>query len=330
MEKKSLLWVGMAFSVMAVLYCALWAIQSAWLSATPNYTIERAEFNFNVSSSLTFLFFIISLVIGFLLYNETKSAEVIKMGNGAATLNLLKEVHNRAVELSSQLSFDKKHPLHLQSVSLYGSILELSSSIAILTKDGPKTGVPIVLRSLLEAVVDLVNLCEEPTYGYYLEAREASDWVNFLGAAAHGNNPYLDQVAEAPGLKESLEKHKEKLAGLKSKGYSPLQIKSKFKKAGMESEYATIYAELCTHSHNTIRALRKRHVEVADDGFNVVFYRLTTLDEIEHYLGMSVELLVQATERLHKLLNSDALEAVTALRNEVDGYKSKIESAYNQ
>jgi len=70
MKKKALLWIGLAFSVMAVLYCVLWAIQSAWLSATPNYPLERAQFNFNVSGSLAVLFLLISLAIGFFLWTR--------------------------------------------------------------------------------------------------------------------------------------------------------------------------------------------------------------------------------------------------------------------
>jgi uncharacterized iron-regulated membrane protein len=72
MKKIALLWVGLAFSVMAVLYCILWAIQSAWLSATPKYPLERAQFNANVSISLGVLFLVVSLVIGFFLYRGRK------------------------------------------------------------------------------------------------------------------------------------------------------------------------------------------------------------------------------------------------------------------
>ena len=73
MKKKAILWVGLVFSVMAVLYCVLWAIQSAWLSATPNYPLERAQFNFNVSGSLAILFLVISVVIGYMLYKDRKT-----------------------------------------------------------------------------------------------------------------------------------------------------------------------------------------------------------------------------------------------------------------
>ena len=72
MKKKAILWVGLVFSVMAVLYCIIWAVQSAWMSAMPNYPLERAQFNFNVSGSLAVLFLVLSGAIGFTLYKDRK------------------------------------------------------------------------------------------------------------------------------------------------------------------------------------------------------------------------------------------------------------------
>lgn len=72
MNKKAILWVGLVLSVMALLYCALWVIQSAWLSATPDYPLERAKYYFNISASLTILFFFVSVALGFVLYRGRK------------------------------------------------------------------------------------------------------------------------------------------------------------------------------------------------------------------------------------------------------------------
>jgi hypothetical protein len=89
MKKKALLWIGLAFSVMGILYCVLWAIQSAWLSAIPNYPLERAQYNFNVSGSLSLLFFVISLVIGFFLYDGRKRRN--------STIDKIQKIENEAL-----------------------------------------------------------------------------------------------------------------------------------------------------------------------------------------------------------------------------------------
>lgn len=51
------------------------------------------------------------------------------MTQGEKTANLLRNVHDQAVEMSKQLLFDKKHPLHLHIMMLYGSMLELALSM---------------------------------------------------------------------------------------------------------------------------------------------------------------------------------------------------------
>lgn len=73
MNKIAILWVSLICSTVGMLYCALWAIQSAWLSATPNYPLEKAQFNFNISATLTVVFLILSFVIGYFLYKVKKS-----------------------------------------------------------------------------------------------------------------------------------------------------------------------------------------------------------------------------------------------------------------
>lgn len=92
MKKKAILWVGLVFSVMAVLFCVLWAIQSVWLSATPNYPAERVQFNVNVSGSLAILFLVISVFIGFFLYKDRK-------GN-KATFERIQKIKNDALRES--------------------------------------------------------------------------------------------------------------------------------------------------------------------------------------------------------------------------------------
>ena len=62
-----------------------------------------------------------------------------KMTQGEKTLKLILHMHSRVVELSHKLLFDKGHPWHFHVIALYGSILELTSNMILLAKDGPKT-----------------------------------------------------------------------------------------------------------------------------------------------------------------------------------------------
>ncbi len=251
-----------------------------------------------------------------------------QMSQGDKTLGLLHELHSDVIEMSRKLFFDKTHPQHLHVIALYGSILELSSSIILLTKDGPKTALPIILRSLLEAYVDMLNLCADPRYGYVLEVSAEKSWLKLLRAAADGQNPYLEKVSATSNLQENIKLHEQRLAAMQEKGGKVLKIEDKFKLVGLAHEYATIYAELCSHSHNTLQALRGRHIEEENENnFEVVFYRFTSLDEVEHYLGIACTLLLKATERVHAFLNNPCVEKLSEMGKRMDAFIKGHEAA---
>jgi hypothetical protein len=114
---------------------------------------------------------------------------------------------------------------------------------------------------------------------------------------------------------------------MKEKGGEVLKIEGKFKRAGLMHEYTTIYAELCSHSHNTLQALRGRHVEENDNSYEVIFYRLTSLDEVEHYLGIACTLLLKATECVHAFLNNPCVEKLSEMGKRMDAFVKEHEAA---
>lgn len=250
-----------------------------------------------------------------------------QMSQGDKTLCLLRELHSEAIEMSHKLLFDKTHPQHLHVIALYGSILEFASSIILQTKYGPKTALPIILRSLLEAYVDMLNLCADPKYGYTLEVSAEKNTLKFLREAAKGQNPYLEKVSATSNLQDNIRQHEQRLAAMKEKGGVILKIEDKFRRAGLTHEYTTIYAELCSHSHNTIQALRGRHIEMNENNYGVIFYRLTSLDEVEHYLGIACTLLLNATESVHAFLNNPCAEQINEIKNRVDAFVKQHEAA---
>ena len=78
----------------------------------------------------------------------------------------LKRAHDEFQPFSERIIFDKTHPLHRNAIALYGSIIELTGSIIVLLDRRMATGAPILLRAILEAYVDLVNLLKNKQYGY--------------------------------------------------------------------------------------------------------------------------------------------------------------------
>jgi len=190
-------------------------------------------------------------------------------------------MHKVALHLTRSLRFDKKHPWHLNLVLLYGTMLELMGSACILIREGVAIGVPILLRSAVEANIDFTNLSADRQYGYHMQAAYLREWINILREAKSGQNPFLKDVAQRPDLGDLLAQDEKELARLKEEGFTPLQQKEKFKRANLGPVYRSVYNFLCCHSHNNIRALLARHVNIATDkaDFQVDLYAQSILTD---------------------------------------------------
>lgn len=71
-DKRFALWLGEVVTILGLLYCLLGVIQAAWLSATPNYPLERARFNCYAWGGGSLLFLLLAIVLGILLYRTRK------------------------------------------------------------------------------------------------------------------------------------------------------------------------------------------------------------------------------------------------------------------
>lgn len=241
--------------------------------------------------------------------------------NPEMVFNFLKRAHYGFQHLSKQLSFDKEHPRQRNVVALYGSMIELTGSLIILVENKLITGVPVLLRSILEAHIDLHNLAENATYGYSLELSYIKEWLKILQEAKAGKNEYLISISSAPSLDASISDWQKKKQQLEAKGYRPLRIEQKFQRAGMEKEYRSIYNSLCADAHNNLRSLIDRHIELGQGSFEVVFYKAYTPEDSEVNVGMNAELLVRASEKIHQFLGSAVQEQVAGYRSELDGLR---------
>lgn len=233
-------------------------------------------------------------------------------------LAFLKKAHDEFQPFSEQLRFDKKRPLHRNVIALYGSILELTGSCILLVDKRLITGVPVLLRAVLEAYVDLYNLIENPEYGYSLEVSYLKEWLKILHEAKAGKNEYLQALTEEPSLDKTIAEWQIEKQKLESKGYRSLKIEQKFQRAKMEKVYRSIYNSLCCDSHNNLRALISRHIEREQADFSIVFYKAYTPENSAVYVGTNAELLVRATQHVHEFLDSTVKDKINAFRVELD------------
>lgn len=240
--------------------------------------------------------------------------------------DFLKRAHDGLQPLSTKLAFDKHHPLHRNLVALYGSIIELTGGLIVLVDRRLITGVPVLLRSILEAYVDFRNLASNPTYGYSLELGHIKEWLKILQEAKTGKNEYLLEISQAPDLDQRIAEWTRKKIALEARGYRSLKIEQKFQRAEMEKEYRSQYNSLCCDAHNNLRALVDRHIEIDGEGFEVVYYKAYTPEDSAVYVGTNAEILIRASQELHAFLHSPVCDEVSKYREELDVLRGEAEN----
>lgn len=232
--------------------------------------------------------------------------------------DFLKRAHDEFQTFSQQIQFDKEHPQHRNIIALYGSIIELTGSAILLVDRRLITGVPVILRSILEAYVDLFNLAENSAYGYALEISYIKEWLKILHEAKGGQNEYLAAISQASSLDGSISSWQRKKQQLEAKGHRSLRIEQKFQRAHMEKEYRSIYNSLCCDAHNNLRSLIDRHIELGQSDFQVVFYKAYTPEDSALAVGTTAELLMRSSQKVHEFFDSPAIEQVAVYRAELD------------
>ncbi len=220
-------------------------------------------------------------------------------------LKFLKELHDKFIDLSKTIIFDKKHPRQLFMVALYGTIIELCGGFITLINDKFYTCVPVIFRSIVEAHVELKNLYSEAEYGYFMEASRHDQWLKVLKEAKKGNNPFLADIQKWEQLDTEIENHIYTIKDLKNKGYKPLKVFERFKKANMENEYRSLYNFLCCDAHSNIRALISRHVDINDEDFEVVFYKDDPLEHHMSYLDTTAGIMVDSSGMMHEIFKTE-------------------------
>ncbi|TBT15689.1 hypothetical protein D5E83_23965 [Vibrio parahaemolyticus] len=124
------------------------------------------------------------------------------------------EVLKKAIEFANehvvQLEMKNNYKYHAYSVGLYCSLIELSQSFEVLTRDYVHTGALVLFRSFMEHYVDLKNLRNSESYVDVLDLDNGSSHLKQLKQAKDGN-PYFSSLAyladtEIPRIQEENKK----------------------------------------------------------------------------------------------------------------------------
>ena len=163
---------------------------------------------------------------------------------------------------------------------LYFTIIAYAESILTLYEEDMGIAIPVILRSMIEACVDLSILCEDRNY------------LKNMDAAFHSQ--FIRKSENIPEWQEEKAESEARIDQLKSEGSSSLSIFKKFKRASMEEIYKDIYSYLCQETHNNYVALYNRHLRGNQDdaSYNVMrfaprpsdYEKILNIKFLEHIL----------------------------------------------
>lgn len=237
----------------------------------------------------------------------------------------LKVSHDFCMDKLGEVVFDKEYPQHLYLIALCASVIEMTACVVSLIEKQLTIGVPIITRSILEAYVDIINLSSDPDYANYMRVANIKEILKLKEEKGQEGNPFLEGIINSEEIAQAKAEMSEELASFKEKGVMPLSHYKRFEMAGLLHEYRSIYNMLCTHSHNDIRALLDRHIEIDGDDFKVISYPDKPLDRMEHYLVLLVDIILDSSYRVHRALKSPALQALEEKNKDWKEYANQID-----
>jgi len=211
-----------------------------------------------------------------------------------------------AVDNLQHLKFDKNHLWHQTLMCLYCTIIEYSDSLILLKEQKKDITIPLIVRSLFEAYIDFLNLISDRDYIFCLKVSELDEWIKITKIENIEANPFMSGFNDKPEIEKQIQEYIEQLEDLKSKGFNKMSYYDKFKKAGMENEYRSVYNFLCSYSHNNIRALIDRHLDwnEAEADFNITIYSSRPESLSHYFIELGYECLNKSSYEIHKVLKS--------------------------
>ncbi|MFF0919435.1 DUF5677 domain-containing protein [Rhizobium leguminosarum] len=239
-------------------------------------------------------------------------------------LDFLEYIYGQAHKHIQAIVFNQGNALHRTIMSLYVTIMEQTYNALVLLRAGQHATLDIILRSTLEAYVDLINLCNDPEYLKQMQASFHDQWIKLAAHGVRGGNPFLIKFENSTDASNKLAEHRAELTAL---GVAPMNIADKFKLAGFEQVYQSVYNSLCNESHNNIRALTLRHFRF-DENRNpqLVMFAEPDPDSLNGTLSGFLSSVSDTTHIVHCYFNTKAQPDVEQFREEHTAFIKDFEA----
>ena len=228
---------------------------------------------------------------------------------------MLSEV-NKILDISKstipKLKFNNQQT-EIYAVALWGTLIEYSSSTIKLIESGSIWGVDSILRTMLEAHMDLINLSHIEDYhkrlelNSYIEAQRLEDEICQDSCFIDKRNDFTQIIKE-----------------YKANGVRELRFKEKLALASEENVHKIAYRVLCQQSHNNIQALVARHYKTDENNqlTGIEYFRPKTKDDIDTIIDTTAGMLTTGLKLIQAILDLDLNVEVEAAEKELVGLRS--------
>jgi hypothetical protein len=242
----------------------------------------------------------------------------------AALLKIVNAVHALAVAAAPRLRAPRDYTEHY-ALLLYFTLIECCGSIALLREQSRVAGVAAVVRSALDAFVDIKNLLSDPEYWRSLEAADSYEWKKIMESASVPGNAFLDGLRIDPKFPEYRSMISQNVANAAARGNTKLSPEERFEKANLRAEYKSLYPMLSADAHNNTSLLNSRHARPEGDGFVIELYSGGGAYGNSVLMTLS-ELIMFASEDIHERLGFGK-GIVTEIRATVEPARLAAEAA---
>lgn len=180
------------------------------------------------------------------------------------------------------------------TLALFSRIASGCDSCNLLIKNDMTTFVPVILRSALEAIVDISNMTKNPMYTntlLYALATQERYFLNYFKNKEKFMQYYSNDSAAKKRLDsvnrffEPIEKLSKSQQEKRKKGAN---TNSRFIKAEMSDVYKSLYNDLCRHSHNNLDALLQNHSSKKME--ETISHKTTNYSETIRYIRYLTEI----------------------------------------
>jgi hypothetical protein len=198
-------------------------------------------------------------------------------------LDVLEIIRKTCIDKApTHLTYDSKEMQAPYMFSLYSVVVELAGDSYQAIKSRKELASYVLTRALLEAVVDLFNMINDPNYVNTRFQKALIERKKKLKYLVEKEPDLIAKVGHTPEcVKETVDKP---------------NIRKRFKDAGMEGYYDTAYAYLCDYSHHDASAIINRPIGLT----------VHHLDEkgIQLIASLIAELILKASIAVHEFLQT--------------------------